>query len=155
MTTFVSPQNLGQFGQLIKGHVDERVDGIGTGVSGISTLAIDYDHQAGTFDPYARILDANGKPTGETIRLDHIAGTFGEDFTPKPTPWDELNALTHEESIALATVNRMLTFWEYRRLHPDGLSREEYGAARWYTFEYNGTAWNPTQDIDKAEEAEE
>ena len=152
MTTFVSPQNLGQFGTLIKEHGDVRWGG---GGGGIATLALDFDDQALTFDVYAKVLDANGKPTGQTIRLNHIYGTFGEDFTPKPTMWDELKALTHEESIALATANRTLTFWEYRRLFPDGLSREEYGAARWYRFEYDGTAWHPTQDIDKAEETEE
>ena len=103
------------------------------------------------FNPEATLLDGTGQPTGKTVRMDYMP-LFGLN----PTGWDKLKKLTHEESLDLVAkheadglpILRSLTFWEYRKLFPDGLSHEEYKASKRWRFEYNGTEWLPMEMMD-------
>jgi len=111
-------------------------------------VEVEYDPES----PWAFNPDATVADTNETVRIDSIP-LFGLN----PTGWDYLNALTHEESLARVARDQAngkptvqpLTFWEYRKLFPEGMSREEYGVSRHWIFEYNGTTWSPTKEIDR------
>ena len=44
-------------------------------------------------------------------------------------------------------VTALMSFWDYRRWFPDMLTRNEYGGANAWEFEYDGTKWNPTKPV--------
>ena len=130
----------------------------------IHLVEVEYDTEALTFDPTAKIIGGETIPTEKIINslVERVQDTFGIDLSIQPTAWDTLNALTHEESLALIEkhkadgepVRRFLTFWEYRRLFPDGLTRDVYKARRLWIFEYNGTTWEPTELFENIGELE-
>jgi len=131
------------------------------GDPGTFLLEVEYDDGSPwAFNPQGVVCDGDGQPTTKTVGIDHILVPI---FCLPQTGWDKLKALTHEESLArvardaeagLPTV-QMLTFWEYRNLYPDGMSREEYGISRKWRFEYDGTEWLPVECVDQTGELED
>ena len=142
----------GQWTEIKRGRAGRKGD---KGDPGTFLLEVEYDDGSPwAFNPQGVVCDGDGQPTTKTVGIDHILVPI---FCLPPTGWDKLKALTHEESLArvardaeagLPTV-QMLTFWEYRNLHPDGMSREEYGISRKWRFEYDGTEWLPVECVDQ------
>lgn len=144
-------------------YVNDRLAGFsggGTG-SGLVMAEVEFDTENLTYAPEVFLLDQDGNPTDQTIVIDEwYDNTKQVLHEPIKTGWQRLNTLTPEESLALAAqhaadgfpITRILTFWEYRSLHPNEMSREEYGAGRLWRFEYDGTTWSPVEDVDHAEE---
>ena len=78
MSRSVTPENLVQAAERIKGHVDGRVASVPT----ITLAEIEYDSENFTFDTAAHVLGSDGKPTGQTIQLDHIIDLYAANLQP-------------------------------------------------------------------------
>jgi len=112
---------------------------------------VDYDTETMSYSILGRVLDKQGKPSETVIEIDRMLDLFGENVADTRGGWLKLKDLSHAESEALVALGepviRVLTFWEYQTLFPEGLTREQFGAGVAWEFQYDGTAWSPVNPM--------